>query len=144
MVIIPKNSVLANPANLSGPKGLPNTRISSIAESSVELMDSSVGVSFDSTPFGFSDNTDASIGSGNNDEYQSSQREKKVDSPKGFKSMLQGMDIPRALSENDNTSPSFSVPYVGLITKAIAIYENNARSIYESPSLRGTKFSIVL
>ena len=144
MVMIPKNSVLTNPANLSGSKGLPNTRISSIAENYVESMDSSVGISFDSTPFGFSDNTDASIGYGNNDQYQSSYPETKDNSPKGFKSMLQGMDIPRALSENDNVSPSFSVPYVGLIAKAIAIYENNARSAHDSPSLRGTTFSVVL
>jgi len=144
MVTIPKNSVLANPANLSGPKGLPNTRLSSLADTTVELMDNSVGISFDSSAYSFSDNTDTNFGNEKKDNYQFPFSDHKDKQTNNFKSMLQGIDIPRALSENDQSSPRFSVPYVGLISKAISIYENNARSNNDTSSICGTKFSITL
>jgi hypothetical protein len=144
MVTIPKNSVLTNPASVSGPKGLPNTRISSLAETSVEFLDGSTGVTFDNSAFDFNENSEASLSDGKDNDLPFSQPNGKDTLNKDYKSILQGMDIPRALSEQIQTGPIFSVPYVGLLAKAIAIYENNARIFNGETSIRGTTFSVIL
>jgi hypothetical protein len=145
MVTIPKNSVLNNAASLTGPKGVPATRVSSLAETTVESMEGSSSISLDNSDFEFSENTDANLGPGNGNDQPHLHYPNSPDIPtQAFDTMLQRMDIPRALSDHDNSVPGFSVPFVGLIAKAIAIYENNARAYNGESAMRGTSFSMVL
>ena len=144
MAAIHKNTALMAPANFSGPKRGASTRFSSVAETSVELMEGSAGVSFDSSAFRFSENTDTGFNHENSNK-QSVPQHGFVDSPiQAFESMLQGMDTPRALSDNSHSSYVFSVPYVGLFSKAIEIYETNTRIFNGEIAIRGTSFSVVL
>jgi hypothetical protein len=144
MVTIPKNSVLATPANLSGPKAAPSTRVSSLAETSVEFMAGSSSISLDSSAFEFSENADASLSHGKGEDKPPNYPSYPDTPTQAFDAVLQRIDIPRALSEHDNSVPGFSVPYVGLIAKAIAIYENNARAFSGESVMRGASFSMVL
>ena len=144
MAVIPRNATLMTPTNVSGPRGLPSTRVSSVAETFVEFTEGNAGVSFDSSAFKSSENTDAGFG-----------REKSNDQPLSqpgiinppnyvFGTMLQGIDAPKALSDNNHAGLGFSVPYVGLFAKAIEIYENNVRIFNGETAIRGTSFSMVL
>ena len=144
MASIPKSTALAHQNNVSGPKVLPSTRVSSTHETSVDLMEGSSSISFDNSAFEYRENADASFGQKNNNQHLP-YRPVFTDTPtQVFESMLQGMEIPKALSDNNQSEAVYSVPYVGLLAKAIEIYENNARTFNGEISMRGTSFSMVL
>ena len=145
MASIPRSTSLITPVNITGPKGSPSTRVSSMAETSVEFSEGSAGVSFNSSAFGFKENADASFGHEKSNDQSPPQPGFLIESPvQLFGSMLQGIDVPKSLSDNNHTGLGFSIPYVGIFAKAIAIYENNARIFNGEIAIRGTSFSVVL
>ncbi|MBT3305630.1 MAG: hypothetical protein HN377_04020 [Alphaproteobacteria bacterium] len=148
MATIPRPAPLPAPPSVTGTRGGPSTRVSSSGGSSVENIPGGAGVSFDSAAFGYSEDAQPSF-----DHGPGSGRDRGakfpgiVDAPtQAFAAMLESADIYRndgdkAHGEGETAG---AVPYVGLASKAIEIYETNARVTAGQTTILGTSISVVL
>jgi hypothetical protein len=143
MATIPRQAPLLAPANISGTISGPSTRVSSVGGSTVEDLQNSAGVSFDSSAFGFHEDANATFDCGHGEGRQQSHPGFIYAPTQAFASILQGAEFPK--SDDDQSQPGSvrSIP-PGLAAKAIEIYETNARVLSGETAIRGTSFSVVL
>jgi hypothetical protein len=144
MATIPRSAALPAPTTVASARSGPSTRVSTVGGSSVEDVNNSSGVSFNSAAFGFREDTNTAFDGGQGEGRQQ-QYPGFVDAPtQAFAAMVQGGDFPRTDDDQSQPVPPGSVPYVGLTAKAIEIYETNARVLSGETAIRGTSFSVVL
>ncbi len=144
MATIPRPLPLPAPANVAGSRSGPSTRVSSVGGATVEDLPGSAGVSFDSAAFGFREDAGPAFDGGRGEGRQQ-QHPGFVDAPtQAFAAMLEGAEIPKTQDGQSGPGSGEAVPYVGLASKAIEIYETNARVLSGETAIRGTSFSVVL
>jgi hypothetical protein len=112
--------------------------------SSVEDLPGSIGVSFDSAAFNFHENTkpffDREPGAERRPQFPGI-----VDAPtQAFAAMLEGSDVSGDDDDQGKPGAEAPVPYVGLASRAIEIYETNARIASGETTILGTSVSLVL
>lgn len=138
MATVPKASPPLNLASVTKARLGPSTRVVSQGQSSVEELQSSVNVSFDSAAYGFREEDRSSF------DHQRGNRQPHhqpgvVNAPtQAFAAMLEGTET--ASAGGDSKGPRFSV----LISKVIEIYEKNARVVSGENYVLGTSVSLVL
>lgn len=132
-------------ANVAGTRSGPSTRVSSSGGSSVENIPGGAGVSFDGAAFGYSEDAQPSFDHGAGGGNRSSKFPGIVDAPtQAFAALLETADIYKDDGDHAQGGNLGPIPYVGLTSKAIEIYENNARVTAGQTTIRGTSFSVVL
>ena len=141
MATVPKTSPPLNLANVTKTRLGPPTRVVSQGQSSVEELQSSTNVSFDSAAYGFREEEQSSF------DHQRGNRQPNhqpgvVNAPtQAFAAMLEGGETASGDSGGrDVNAPRFST----LISKAIEIYETNARVVSGENYVLGTSVSLVL
>ena len=142
MATVPKTSPALNLASVTNPRLGPPTRVVSQSQGSVEELQSSVNVSFDSAAFGFREQDRSSF------DHQRGNRQPHhqpgvVNAPtQAFAAMLEAGETATGGSSDgrDVNARRFST----LISKAIEIYENNARVVSGENYVLGTSVSLVL
>ncbi len=141
MATVPKTSPPLNLANVTKTRLGPPTRVVSQGQSSVEELQSSTNVSFDSAAYGFREEEQSSF------DHQRGNRQPHhqpgvVNAPtQAFAAMLEGGETASGGDDGrDVNAPRFST----LISKAIEIYETNARVVSGENYVLGTSVSLVL
>ena len=141
MATVPKTSPPLNLANVTKTRLGPPTRVVSQGQSSVEELQSSTNVSFDSAAYGFREEEQSSF------DHQRGNRQPHhqpgvVNAPtQAFAAMLEGGETASGGDDGrDVNAPLFST----LISKAIDIYETNARVVSGENYVLGTSVSLVL
>jgi hypothetical protein len=142
MATVPKTSPALNPASVTKPRLGPPTRVVSQGQNSVDELQSSANVSFNSAAYGFSEENRSSF------DHQRGNRQPHhqpgvVNAPtQAFAALLESGDAGsgRDSRGNDVSGSQFS----GLISKAIKIYETNARVISGDNYVLGTSVSLIL
>ncbi len=139
MATVPKTSPPLNLASVAKTRLGPPTRVVSQGQSSVEELQSSANVSFDSTAYGFLEEDRSSF------DHQRGNRQPHhqpgvVNAPtQAFAAMLEGGETASG-GGGDDKDPRFST----LTSKAIKIYETNARVVSGENYVLGTSVSLVL
>ena len=142
MATVPKTSPPLNLASITKPRLGPPTRVVSQGQSSVEELHSSTNVSFDSAAYGFREEDQSSFDHrrGNRQPHH---QPGVVNAPtQAFAAMLEARETATAGNSDDRdvNAPRFSE----LISKAIKIYETNARVASGENYVLGTSVSLVL
>ena len=144
MATIPRPVALPAQTNVTGTRGGQPTRVSSGGGASVEDLPGSAGVSFDSAAFGFREDTQPFY-----DREPGGERRAPfpgiVDAPtQAFAAMLENAEISGGDDDPGKPGSGGAVPYVGLASKAIEIYETNAKIVSGETTILGTSVSVVL
>ncbi|MCH7936193.1 MAG: hypothetical protein IH994_03755 [Proteobacteria bacterium] len=142
MATVPKTSPPLNLASVTKIRLGPPTRVVSQGQSSVEELQSSANVSFDSAAYGFREE-DRSTFNHQGGNRQPHHQPGVVNAPtQAFAAMLEGGEASTSGKSDgrDVNAPRFSA----LISKAIEIYETNARVVSGENYVLGTSVSLVL
>lgn len=142
MATVPKTSPPVNLASVTKTRLSPPTRVVSQGQSSVEELQSGANVSFNSAAYGFREEDRSSF------DHQPGNRQPHhypgvVNAPtQAFTAMLESGETATGGKSDgrDVNAPRFST----LISKAIEIYETNARIVSGENYVLGTSVSLVL
>lgn len=145
MAMIPRTGPLPAPANVANSRLGPSTRVHSSSSSSVEELPSGAGVTFDGGTFGYYGEPSSFDRGGGGDRQQSFSRHpgRFNASTQAFTSLLEsggGAEVGGPGGGGD----SGSVRVSGLLSKAIKIYETNAKIVSGEINILGTSVSLVL
>ncbi len=142
MATVPKTSPPLNLASVTKTRPGPPTRVVSQGQSSVEELYSSANVSFNSAAYGFREE-DRSSFDHQRENRQPHHQPGLVNAPtQAFAALLEAAETATGGNRDgrDVNAPRFSV----LISKAIEIYETNARVASGENYVLGTSVSLVL
>lgn len=145
MAVVPKTAPLPAPPSTStlrsSPRVGPSTRVASV-DAGVDETQGSLGVSFDSSMFGFQEEGRPSFDRGSDHRPQPFHGGL-VNAPTDiFAAMIESGD---PVSSGGNAATDVKERQFGvLVSKAIAVYENTARVISGDNLVLGTSFSIEL
>lgn len=142
MATVPKTSPPLNLASVTKTRLGPPTRVISQGQSSVEELQSSANVSFDSAAYGFREK-DRSSFDHQRENRQPHHQPGVVNAPtQAFAAMLEARET---ASGGDSGGRDVNAPrFSELISKAIEIYESNARVVSGENYVLGTSVSLVL
>ena len=142
MATVPKTSLALNPASITKTRLGPPTRVVSQSQSSVEELQYSTNVSFDSAAYGFREEDRSSFNHQGGNRQPHHQPGVVTAPTQAFAAMLEDGETASGgrSGGNDVNAPRFS----GLISKVIEIYETNARVISGDNNVLGTSVSLVL
>ena len=146
MALIPRTGPLLAPANIANSRLGPPTRVFSSTSSShsVEELPSGAGVSFDGAAFGpYEVSTSFDRGGGDRQQNFSHHPGRFNASTQAFTSMLE-FEAGAEGGGSGVAGDSNSVRFPGLVSKAIAIYETNAKIGGGEINILGTSVSLVL
>ncbi|MDA0304801.1 MAG: hypothetical protein O3B76_00725 [Proteobacteria bacterium] len=141
MVTVPKAAAVPATTNVSTPRVGPATRVAS-AYNGVDELQQNAGISFGAPAYAFNENDPSTFKRGE-DRNSGRQHPGLVSTPtQAFVALLEASDGDFG---RDNTSPDAKeAQSAGLINKAIAVYENNARVLSGDNFVLGRNFSLVL
>lgn len=141
MATVPRAVPVAQVPNVSTNRNVATTRVASTPGGVDELQTSS-GVSFDTAEFRFREDDHSLFERGDNRPSRQHQTGIFTAPTQAFTAMLEkgGSNRP-----DDNASGDVKTPrFAGLVSKAIAIYEANARIVSGEGNILGTSVSLVL
>ena len=141
MATVPRAVPVAPVPNVSTNRNVGNTRVASSLGRVDELQTSS-GVSFDTAEFRFREDDHSLFERGNDHPSRQQQTGLFTAPTQAFTAMLEqgGSNRP-----DDNAPGNVKTPkFAGLVSKAIAIYETNARIVSGEGNILGTSVSLVL
>lgn len=144
MVLIPKTAPAQAPANAANTRLGPPSRVVSYAGNSVEELPGGAGVSFESAAFGFRQDAPSSFDRNGGHEQQPPRHHSgRINAPsQTFAAML---EFPETASGNKNAAGKGpKAPFPGVVARAIAIYETNAKIVSGESNILGTSVSLVL
>jgi len=140
MVTVPKAGALLAPASVTQTRGGPPTRVAS-SSPSVEQLNATAGPSFSPASFGFAEEGRGAVD-------RDTQRRARQNTPgvftapsQTFAAILESGD---QLFGSGGTGSVRATRFGGLVSKAIEIYENNAKVVTGSNNILGTSVSLVL
>ena len=141
MATVPKAVPVAAQPNVPVSRFGSSSRASSTSNNVDELQTSS-GVSFDSAEFRFREDDRAFLDHGGNRHSRHSRTGLFTAPTQAFAAMFGGGD---SFNSSDDPASNVKSPrFAGLVSKAIAIYENNARVIAGDINVLETSISVVL
>ena len=141
MATVPRAVPIAPPPNVSTNRNVGISRVASV-HSGVDELQTNSGVSFDTGDFRFREDDHSSFERGNNRSSRQHQTGLFTAPTQAFAAMIErgGSDRPDDNAPGDVKAPKF----VGVVSKAISIYETNARVISGESNILGTSVSLVL
>ena len=141
MATVPRAVPVAPLPNVSANRTVGATRVASSA-GGVDELQTSFGVSFDTAEFRFHDDDHAFFERGNNRSSRQHQTGLFTAPTQAFAALFENGGSNR---QDDNAPGDIKTPrFAGLVSKAIAIYETNARIISGENNILGTSISMVL
>jgi hypothetical protein len=139
MAMVPKPAIALSPASVSRTRAGPPTRVASFSPT-VEQLDATAGASFNPATFGYAEEDRPSVD-------RDGGRRSRQDAPgvfsapsQTFAAILEAGDQFFAGGDAGVRSTRFS----GLVSKAIEIYETNAKVVTGTNNVLGTSVSLVL
>ncbi len=145
MVLIPRAAPAQAPANASAPRLSPPSRVVSYAGNSVEELSGGAGVSFESAAFGFRQDAPSSFDHrGDHEQHPPRHHTGGINAPsQTFAAMLEAPETAGGGNRNA-AGDGPATPFPGVVARAIAIYETNAKIVGGEGNILGTSVSLVL
>ncbi len=145
MVLIPRAAPAPAPASATNARLGPPSRVVSYAGNSVEELPEGASVSFESAAFGFQQGAPSSFDHNASREQHTPRHHtgRLNASSQTFAAML---ELPETTgSGNRDAAGDGSVtPFAGVVARAIAVYEANAKIVSGEGNILGTSVSLVL
>jgi hypothetical protein len=140
MAAVPRTDFIAPPTSVTAARSGPPTRVASVGQN-VDQLYAGAGVAFDAAAFGYAEEGRASFDRGDGRSRQHTPG--LINAPsQTFAAILEASDqFFRGGGDDANIRAR---KFTGLVSKAIEIYENNAKVINGTNVIRGTSFSAVL
>ena len=141
MATVPKVVPVATQPHVSANRLGPSTRVASSGHP-VDELQNSVGTSLDSDAFRFHEEDNSLFDHGGNRHARQHQTGIFMAPTQTFAAMFESGGSGRG--DDESASNVKTTRFAGLVSKAIAIYENNARIIAGEGNVLGTSVSLVL
>lgn len=140
MATVPRAVPIVPPPNVSTNRNVVTSRVASVP-SGVDELQTSSGVSFETAEFRFREDDHSFFDRRNNRSSRQQQTGLFTAPTQAFTALFEsGSDRP-----DDNAPGNVKTPrFAGLVSKAIAIYETNARVLSGESNILGTSVSLVL
>ncbi|NQU62130.1 MAG: hypothetical protein HQ512_13450 [Rhodospirillales bacterium] len=146
MATVPKAAPFAAPTNISRTRSSPPTRVASAGGGNVDELQNTASVSFGASSYAFNEEDHSSFNRAFNRNDRRNSRPQITglfSAPtQAFTALLEAGDT--SSGKSDAAGETSKAPFAGLVSKAIAVYENNAKIISGNSNILGTSFSIVL
>jgi len=145
MALIPRTAPAPVPASTNNARLGPPSRVVSYAGNSVEELPGGAGVSFDSAAFGFRQDAPSFFDRNGGHEQQPPRHHSgRINAPsQAFAAMLEFPETAGGGNRNA-AGDGPATPFPGVVARAIAIYETNAKIVGGESNILGTSISLVL